>query len=122
MVRKGTCANHIHDVTKLLNGAQLTINARVEDEVEKELILKKVSAVGSAYSFKDHKFTEEVQKAPIGTAYARVNPKKEINITERDNFWKKEEEEEKRRVEVEKERKRQELVKVEEVICLHCAF
>lgn len=92
----------------------MTINARNEDEIEKERILQKVSAVGSAYSFKDHKFTEDTQKTPIGTAYSRVNPAKEINATERDKFWRKEEEEERKRVEVERDRKHHELVKTEE--------
>lgn len=52
-VRKGTCANHIRDVSRLLTGAHLTINARNEDEMEPERILEKVSSVGSAYSFKE---------------------------------------------------------------------
>lgn len=42
-------------------------------------------------------------------------PAKEINLRDRDSFWKKEEEEERRRVEVEKDRRQQELQKVEEV-------
>lgn len=97
-----------------MKGAHITINARNEDEIEKDRILQKVSAVGSAYSFKDHKFTEDNQKTPIGTAYARVNPAKEINTTERDKFWRKEEEEERKRVEIERERKQQEVIKAEE--------
>lgn len=114
VLRKGICANHIRDVQNLLKGAHLTINARNEDEIEQDRILQKVSAVGSAYSFKEHKFTEDNQKTPIGTSYSRVNPAKEINATERDSFWRKEEEEERKRVELERERKQQELLKVEE--------
>lgn len=54
-LRKGTCANHIRDIAKLLTGAHLTIAARTEDDVESERIMEKISAVGSAYSFKENR-------------------------------------------------------------------
>lgn len=54
-------------------------------------------------------------RGPIGTNYSRVIPAKEINVKDRDNFWKKEEEEERRRVELEKERRQQELIQTEKV-------
>lgn len=41
----------------------------------------------------------------VGTNYSRVNPSKEINSKDRDNFWKKEEEEERNRIAVEQERR-----------------
>lgn len=114
VLRKGTCANHIHDVAKLLTGAHLTINARVEDDIDKERILQKLSNVSSAYSFKEPRGVQEERKAPVGTNYNRVIPAKELNPTEMQNFWKKEEEEERHRIELEKERKRLELIKREE--------
>ncbi|XP_055693245.1 drebrin-like protein [Lutzomyia longipalpis] len=114
VLRKGTCANHTRDVANLLKGAHLTINARLEDDVDEERILQKLSLVGSAYSFKEPRRVEEPQRGPVGTTYTRVIPAKEINAAERDNFWRREEEEEKKRVEVERERKRLEVLKVEE--------
>uniref|UniRef100_A0A1B0DR28 Uncharacterized protein n=2 Tax=Phlebotomus papatasi TaxID=29031 RepID=A0A1B0DR28_PHLPP len=114
VLRKGTCANHTRDVANLLKGAHLTINARLEDDVDQERILQKLSLVGSAYSFKEPRQVDDSQRGPVGTTYTRVIPAKEINAAERDNFWRREEEEEKRRVEVERERKRLELLKVEE--------
>ncbi|XP_059608810.1 drebrin-like protein [Phlebotomus argentipes] len=114
VLRKGTCANHTRDVANLLKGAHLTINARLEDDVDEERILQKLSLVGSAYSFKEPRQVDDSHRGPVGTAYTRVIPAKEINVTERDRFWRREEEEEKRRVEVERERKRLEVLKVEE--------
>uniref|UniRef100_A0A1L8E5W7 Putative drebrin n=1 Tax=Nyssomyia neivai TaxID=330878 RepID=A0A1L8E5W7_9DIPT len=114
VLRKGVCANHTRDVANLLKGAHLTINARLEDDVDEERILHKLSLVGSAYSFKEPRGVEEPQRGPVGTTYTRVIPAKEINVAERDNFWRREEEEEKKRVEVERERKRLEMLKVEE--------
>ncbi|GAB0094014.1 Drebrin-like protein [Sergentomyia squamirostris] len=114
VLRKGTCANHTRDVANLLKGAHLTINARLEDDVDQERILQKLSLVGSAYSFKEPRQVDEQPRGPVGTVYTRVNPASEINPVERDKFWRREEEEEKRRVEVERERKRLEVVKVEE--------
>uniref|UniRef100_A0A6B2E571 Putative actin binding protein 1 n=1 Tax=Phlebotomus kandelakii TaxID=1109342 RepID=A0A6B2E571_9DIPT len=114
VLRKGTCANHTRDVANLLKGAHLTINARLEDDVEQERIMQKLSLVGSAYSFKEPRQVDDSQRGPVGTTYTRVIPAKEINALERDKFWRREEEEEKHRVEVERERKRLEGVKVEE--------
>lgn len=54
IVRKGTCANHIRDVSNILKGAHVTINARNDDEVDTDIILSKVSkSSASTYSFKE---------------------------------------------------------------------
>ncbi|XP_055855581.1 drebrin-like protein isoform X2 [Episyrphus balteatus] len=111
--RKGSCANHIHDVSKILGGAHLTINARNEDDMDEERIVKKLGTVSSAYSFKEPRAIVEEQKAPVGTNYTRVIPTKELNASVMQDFWKKEEEEERRRLEAEKEQKRIELLKLE---------
>ncbi|XP_064544835.1 drebrin-like protein isoform X2 [Drosophila montana] len=114
VLRKGTCANHIHDVGKLLSGAHLTINARNEDDIDIERLLKKLSTVSSAYSFKEPRGAMEEQKAPVGTNYTRVIPTKELNASVMQDFWKKEEAEEKHRIGSEKEAKRLELLKLEQ--------
>lgn len=107
-LRKGTCANHIRDVSNMLKGAHVTINARNEEEVDPEIIVDKVSkATGSAYSFKERGETVK-ESGPVGTTYKRVIPCQEINAKERDQFWQKEEEEEKRRQEEERKRKEEE--------------
>ncbi|KAH8322257.1 drebrin-like protein [Drosophila kikkawai] len=113
VLRKGTCANHIRDVGNMLSGAHLTINARNEDDIDLERLLKKLSTVSSAYSFKEPRGVLEEQKAPVGTNYTRVIPTKELNASVMQDFWKKEEAEEKRRLEAEKEAKRVELQKLE---------
>lgn len=111
-VRKGLCANHLRDVEKFFRGAHLTINARNEDEVEPELIIDKLKKVGSEYRFK---VKPEVMEpvGPVGTTYQRVNPVKEINSRERDQFWRKEEEEERKRLDEEKRKKQSEIYKLE---------
>ncbi|XP_022909274.2 drebrin-like protein [Onthophagus taurus] len=112
-VKKGICANHLRDIEKFFTGAHLTINARNEDEVDVDLIIQKVSKVGSAYSFKNRVEPIE-QTKPVGTNYKRVNPIKEINAQERDQFWMKEEQEEKIRLEQEHKKKELERRKLEE--------
>ncbi|XP_053954725.1 drebrin-like protein [Anastrepha ludens] len=114
VLRKGTCANHIHDVAKLISGAHLTINARNEDDIDLERLVKKLSAVSSTYSFKEPRGVQDEQKTPVGTNYTRVIPTKELNPSVMQDFWKKEEEEEKRRIAAEKETKRQQLLKLEQ--------
>lgn len=113
IVRKGICANHIRDVGNFFSGAHLTLNARNEEEVEPQLIIDKVANAGSAYSFKAPRSNYTGPTGPIGSNYQRINPVKEINSKERDQFWMKEEEEEKRRVAEEKKRLDAERAKLE---------
>ncbi|XP_065350123.1 drebrin-like protein isoform X2 [Cloeon dipterum] len=109
MVRKGVCAKHVHDVSKVLHGAHITVNARNEDEVDPQIIIDKVAkSTGSDYSFKER--AEPERAAPVGTRYEKQNPAKEINASERDRFWEKEELEEKKR-QAEEKRKREEETK-----------
>lgn len=115
-VRKGLCANHLRDIEKFFTGAHLTINARNDEEVEPDLIISKVAKAGSAYSFKAPRGDVPTVPVPIGTNYQRVNPIKEINSRERDQFWLKEEQEEKKRVEEERKRKEFERLKMEEEV------
>ncbi|GJQ68133.1 hypothetical protein Trydic_g16803 [Trypoxylus dichotomus] len=114
-VRKGLCANHLRDIEKFFCGAHLTLNARNEDEVDPDLIIEKVSKAGSAYSFKPRTDYTEPTK-PVGTNYERVNPIKEINPKERDQFWLKEEQEEKKRREEEQKKRETARVKLEEEV------
>lgn len=113
-VRKGICANHLRDVEKFFHGAHLTINARNEEEVEPQLIIEKVSKVGTAYSFKAPRSDTSGPTLPVGTTYKRVNPVKEINSKERDQFWQKEEQEENKRLEEERKRREAEKLRMEQ--------
>ncbi|XP_046384415.1 drebrin-like protein B [Ischnura elegans] len=117
LVRKGTCANHVSDVSRFFIGAHLTLNARTEEEVDPDIIMEKVSkSTGSAYSFKERSDSSNVpiDCGPVGTTYKRVIPTQEINSKERDMFWEKEEMEEKRRQAEERKRKEEERKKLEE--------
>lgn len=111
-MHKGTCSNHIHDITKLLKN-HLTITASNLDDLDEEIILKKMSKITSAYNFQERAAPTD-EKFTIGTNYSKVVPTKEINSTKRDEFWKKEEEVEKARVASEVEAKRFANLKIEE--------
>ncbi|XP_047371274.1 drebrin-like protein isoform X1 [Vespa velutina] len=117
IVRKGTCANHIRDVEKLLKGAHITITARSEDDVEVDAIMEKLArATASAYKFNEPRSENDAHTGPIGTTYKRVIPEQEINATERDQFWQREEIEEKKRLEQERIRNEQERQRLEKEI------
>jgi len=105
IVRKGTCANHIRDVSNILKGAHVTINARNDDEVDTDIILAKVSkSSASVYSFKE-RLDQSQPLEKIGTTYKRIQPNLEINTSERDKFWAAEEEKEKIRQNEERNKK-----------------
>lgn len=54
MLRKGVCANHVRDVSNILKGAHVTVNARSEEDVDSDIIIDKVSkSTASTYSFED---------------------------------------------------------------------
>ncbi|KZC07368.1 PREDICTED: drebrin-like protein [Dufourea novaeangliae] len=117
ILRKGTCANHIRDVEKLLKGAHITITARSEDDVEVDSIMEKLArATASAYKFNEPRGENEGNAGPVGTTYRRVNPEQEINAIERDQFWQKEELEEKKRLEQERIKSEAERQRLEEEV------
>ncbi|XP_015120719.1 drebrin-like protein [Diachasma alloeum] len=114
IVRKGTCANHIRDIERLLKGAHIQVNARSEEDVEVDMIMEKLArATGSAYKFQAPRSKDVGNTLPVGTTYKRVIPAQEINATERDEFWQKEELEEKARVEQERIRRERERQRLE---------
>ncbi|XP_043483524.1 drebrin-like protein [Leptopilina heterotoma] len=117
IVRKGTCANHIRDIERLLKGVHITITARSEEEVEVDIIMDKLArATGSAYKFNERRGENGNKTDPVGTTYRRVIPEQEINATERDKFWQKEEIEEKQRLEQERVKSEQSRQKIEKEI------
>ncbi|VVC36286.1 Hypothetical protein CINCED_3A023461 [Cinara cedri] len=114
IIRKGTCANHIRDVSNVLKGAHVTINARNDDEVDTDIILSKVAkSSASVYSFKE-RLDQSQPLEKIGTTYKRIQPNLEINSTERDKFWAAEEKKEKLRQDEERTKKEQEKKKIED--------
>lgn len=114
-MRKRACADHIRDVSKLLSGAHLTVNARTEDDIDEDKILLDLNLKGTAINVDAQAgFVDDSPRAPVGTVYNRVIPTRDINASERDEFWRKEEAEERKRLEVERERKRAEQEKAEE--------
>ncbi|CRK86784.1 CLUMA_CG000615, isoform A [Clunio marinus] len=112
LVHKGTCSNHIRDITKFLKN-HLTITASNLDDLEEEAIWKKMSKITSTYNFQDRAIPTD-EKFTVGTNYSKVVPTKEINVTKRDEFWKNESEVEKARKDAELEAKRLANLKLEE--------
>lgn len=51
-MRKGVCANHVRDVSNVLRGAHVTLNARTEEDVDSDIIIDKLAkSAASTYSF-----------------------------------------------------------------------
>jgi drebrin-like protein len=112
LVHKGSCANHIREITLLLKN-HLTITVTNIDDLDEEVILKKLANITSTYNF-ENRTVHNDEKFVIGTNYSKVVPTKEIDSKRRDEFWKKEEEIEKARVATEVEAKRFANMKIEE--------
>ncbi|XP_045190273.2 drebrin-like protein B isoform X2 [Mercenaria mercenaria] len=96
---KFKCANHLRDVTHFFRGVHVTINARTEDDLDEDDILKKVSkSSGSQYSIHHEKAKPAEPIAPVGSVYQKTQAAKAINMKQRDQFWAQTETEEQRRI------------------------
>lgn len=112
LVYKGTCSNHIRDISNLLKN-QLTITASTTDDLDEDLILTKLSKITSSYDFQNRAAPTD-ERIVIGTNYKKVVPTKEIDSVKRDEFWKQEEKIEKERLELETNARRLANLKLEE--------
>lgn len=114
LTRKGVCANHVKDVHGFFRGAHVTINARTEEEVEPEVILERVAKASATHiNLKDRSDIIE-NTGPVGSNYQRVQPAKEINSSERESFWSRQQEEERKRKIEDRKRLEQERQHAEE--------
>jgi len=96
--RKGVYARHTQDVARMFRGAHVTINARSEIDLEEDTILDKVSkASGANFGFHKEKARPMPAITPVGSVYQKADPKADINVRSRDEFWNKQEREEERR-------------------------
>ncbi|XP_070490776.1 drebrin-like protein [Chironomus tepperi] len=112
LVHKGTCSNHIRDISNLLKN-QLTITASSIDDLDEDIIVSKLSKITSSYDFQNRAAPTD-ERIVIGTNYKKVVPTKEIDSVKRDEFWKQEEKIEKERVALETEARRLANLKLEE--------
>jgi len=113
---KGRCAGHVRDIGALLRGAHVTINARDEEDLDTDDVLKQVAkSSGSNYSVHKEKPRKvEEPTAPIGSVYQKVRPQAEININKRDQFWEKTQNEETERKNVDVADKKKALQKLDQ--------
>lgn len=107
MVRKGMSANHVDTIRAFFKGVHVTLNARTEDEVEPEFIVKMVGKAVAGEGMKMSSSIDEEYITPVGAIYKKVNAQEEINAKAKDEFWRKDmaEEERRRREEVTRQRK-----------------
>ncbi|XP_056006121.1 drebrin-like protein B isoform X3 [Ostrea edulis] len=117
---KFKCTSHLRDVAAFLRGVHVTVNARTEEDVDSDDIIKKVAkASGANYSIHQEKPKATPQKpaknakkedspGPVGSVYQRTIAAKDINSRARDKFWADTEKEEQRRLEQEKQRRSKE--------------
>ncbi|QQP37991.1 Protein kinase C and casein kinase substrate in neurons protein_ putative [Caligus rogercresseyi] len=103
--RKGTCATHLRDIQGYFKGFHLSIDARDEDEIDREEIFDRIAAT-TKMDF-NVSSSGSIRPEPVGSSHQRIIPSKELpNLSTRESFWLKEEREEKKRIEEEKRRKR----------------
>ncbi|EDQ88359.1 uncharacterized protein MONBRDRAFT_37542 [Monosiga brevicollis MX1] len=102
VLRKGTCANHVRDVANFFHGAHVTINARNEDDLDTDTVLKKVEkASGANYSSREKarpEFANTNTSGPVGSTYKNAYQAEGLaSASERGQFWEEQQAEERAR-------------------------
>ncbi|KAI1277976.1 Drebrin-like protein [Halotydeus destructor] len=115
LARKGVCANHIADVANFFKGVHVTINARTEEDILPAVIINRViKGSTTKINFKERSDPTSVDIKPVGSNYQRVQPRLEVNSTEREKFWTQQQDEEKKRKVAEKRAVEEERKKADE--------
>ncbi|XP_067656864.1 drebrin-like protein B [Haliotis asinina] len=100
------CTQHLRDVSNFVKTIHVTVNARTDDDVNEDDIIKKVAkSSGANYSFHKEKAKPVEAPKPVGSVYQKTVAAKDIKTSSRDQFWAKTEEEEKQRQEEDKKKK-----------------
>uniref|UniRef100_A0A0M3I1W8 ADF-H domain-containing protein n=1 Tax=Ascaris lumbricoides TaxID=6252 RepID=A0A0M3I1W8_ASCLU len=98
--RLAATTGHANDLKRFLRGIHVVIIARSEDDVDPESILKTVAKLPTMNDVKRIEDIEPLPQGPVGSVYTPIRPNRDIDLSERDQFWKKvEAEEASRRVE-----------------------
>ncbi|KAK7109940.1 drebrin-like protein B isoform X2 [Littorina saxatilis] len=109
------CTAHLRDIQSFLKTIHIVVNARTEDDIDEEDIIKKVSkASGANYSFHKEKAKAVDAPAPVGSNYQRVIPTRELNSKSRDQFWAQTEKEETSRRDEDTKRQQEEAKKADQ--------
>lgn len=102
--RLAVTARHVNDLKRVLRGIHTVIIARSEDDIDLASIQKVVSKLAGVQESKFSEGGEFVEPKPVGSVYQPIKPNKDINLSERDSFWKVVEAEEADRLKEEKRR------------------
>eukprot|EP00118_Oscarella_pearsei_P024823 m.306878 g.306878 ORF g.306878 m.306878 type:complete len:510 (+) comp41664_c0_seq1:50-1579(+) len=86
--RLGVCQRHVGDVASFLRGSHVTINARIEDDLDTDTIVNKVAkSSGSNYSFHKEKARPVEPQGAVGSVYKKADARADIVPEKRDEFW-----------------------------------
>ncbi|KHN79033.1 Drebrin-like protein [Toxocara canis] len=102
--RLAATTSHANDLKRFLRGIHVVIIARSEDDVDPESILKAVAKLPTMNDVKRIEDVEPVPQGPVGSVYTPIKPNRDIDLSERDQFWKKVEAEEASRIVEERRR------------------
>ncbi|KAK0420269.1 hypothetical protein QR680_014593 [Steinernema hermaphroditum] len=107
--RLSATASHATEIQSFFKTVHVSIHARNEYDVESKAIMEAVmKSCGSAALASNGQDQGFVQPEAVGSVYRPVKPHKDINVSEREQFWKQQDEEEKRRLAEEQKRQQDE--------------
>lgn len=91
--------NELLSIYSFFKGANITLNARSEEDVVPSVLMEYVFKQTSRIIIdKTNEAPAENDRKPIGTNYKRIVPQNEISKKDRENFWQKQKQEEEERL------------------------
>uniref|UniRef100_A0A0N4Z9B7 Drebrin-like protein n=1 Tax=Parastrongyloides trichosuri TaxID=131310 RepID=A0A0N4Z9B7_PARTI len=82
-------AGHPEAIKRYFRRVHLLIHARDEIDLEKDAILKMVNKLGGVREDKNVQGSNSLPQETVHSVYQPVKPSRDINISERNNYWKK---------------------------------
>jgi hypothetical protein len=109
-----TVAN-VNDIKAFVKKVNITVYARSEEDIDLDSIKAEVSKLSASHDSKDSGSTMFEIPAPLSSSYTPVKPHADIDLQEREKFWKEQqaEEEQRRRDEVKKNEEKSKLFQME---------
>lgn len=110
--RLAVSVRHAEDLRFFLKGIHAVITARNEDDIDLKSIEKVVSKLGGVSDDKSSDNVPFVEPHPVSSVYRPIKPNRDIDLSKRDQFWKKIEEEENDRRREEEQRSAEKIAAV----------
>jgi hypothetical protein len=115
VTKLSSTVSNVNDIKEFVKKVNITVYARSEEDIDLNSINSEVSKLSASRDSKDSGSTMFEIPAPLTSSYTPVKPHTDIDLQEREKFWKEQqaEEEQRRREEIKKNEEKSKLFQME---------